>query len=523
MESIKKDSSINTNIDYSSTHVAGNIVSVNKTEAAEIEASSKESVNAEEFIIDNSNTPGYINLINHFAFQNQSIFEWFSDIVGSVLSKLNISDKETEAIQILSQNGINVDRSQIIGIKDHTIYLTNGVTVMTRQDGTVSFIKAELDDTFGGSLSVGYDKNGNIIASWIDYDDQTLSIRNLDDLLYLLDHFHIDMSNITSVDEDSISFNRNGLDYEVYISGDLLSIVERVGQFQGLIGMISNGHFINGSETTSIFDEMSEYSGQYGGNQHSFISNIDKLLTDDRIIRSLMNSFPELNNYSEAERMEIMEAYLTEICKHGCGYVAMVNTIFEQYIGREKEFESIFGFPMYTVGDSGIPDFNYEYLILEYVNYIWSHSVYDIVELSGYDGTVNRDAEDLALNPDQGEDTAKITGTGQSIKDQFEAFMKETYNMDVDVSFISTKTGMEASQFILNNFDENSNTQYIIAVKGSELYDVNGDLTNENVGAHAMCVTGINADGQIEVSSWGKKFTIDLNDIEWVYVTEIAY
>ena len=64
----------------------------------------------------------------------------------------------------------------------------------------------------------------------------------------------------------------------------------------------------------------------------------------------------------------------------------MINSLFVEYEGKEKEFLDKFGFPMYNINEEGDIDFNYEYLILDFFSYIHVRCEgYTIQEIYGED------------------------------------------------------------------------------------------------------------------------------------------
>lgn len=505
MADIQKGVNVNTNINFTGASQTGDITNVNKTEARQAESYSRQVVNSEEFDVNDNETNNYNKVIFQSDFNNQNIFEWISDAVGSFLSKININDSEERAVQFLNEHGINVDRSQVIGIDDGAIYLTNGTVVVTSSSGNILGIRCQYDDTFDGELYVSFNEDGEIRFVNCNYDGDTIFINNFDDFLLLINSYGLTLGNISSITEDSIILNRNGIEYEVYVSGDLYSIFEGTGESRRLIAIIKNGNVLEPSaDTMSILNDISMYTGQYGGNQMTFRYDIDKLMNDERIMKSVMDSFPELNACTEEVRLQIIESYFDKLCEGGCGYIAVINSLFEQYQGREQEFEEIFGFPMYNIDDSGFPDYNYEYLVVAFANFVWSNSDYNIFQVSGYDGS----SVSILMRPET--------------REQFEAFLRVSYGLNVNINNIYTLRGTYTSQFLLENFDESFQTQYILSASNFTLEGLDGVEMHVSSG-HDMYVTGITEDGQIEVSSWGEKYFIDLSDVEWAYIAQVTY
>ena len=112
---------------------------------------------------------------------------------------------------------------------------------------------------------------------------------------------------------------------------------------------------------TDPFDD----KGMYGGNQNGFNGGeVKKFLWfnyvdgEDKELFKYVRKHPEYRHYSDKQIHELFE----EIDDHGCTYVAAANSIFNEYKGREKEFEETFGFPM--IGENG--DLNFNMLVLDF-------------------------------------------------------------------------------------------------------------------------------------------------------------
>ena len=307
--------------------------------------------------------------------------------------------------------------------------------------------------------------------------------------------------------------NTNEAVYSFYENGDIKYISYKSGEYKNIgLSFDRNGNIIGGSYIDEnenyipidIFGEYNVNAIQYGGSQMDFKYNIEKLLQDPLIIERLKEYFPNAT-------MEDYECYLLKICNVGCGYTALINSLFEQYEGREQEFLDKFGFPMYDIKEDGTIDYNYEYLILDYFNYVWGNSGYSIEELYGDTG---KDVQDGSLQEDQSYDKGKATGTIPKIDQLFSSFLKEKYNIvsTIDVSNWSSATEDNYID-IYNSLKKDDNTSIILSAAGIDLYDMEGNLVYSNVGGHAMYITGIAEDGKIKVSSWGEEYIVDLSNV----------
>ena len=158
-----------------------------------------------------------------------------------------------------------------------------------------------------------------------DYKARTDSIcENINSLISVIDQL-----------SETISPGR-GLFTSGYISGNLRTAVNRY------LLVSRNLHRIavnNLPDVNPSFDD----EGSYGGDQGS----AQKVYLDEDIQEIVRKYYPD---YSDQEIRDL----LIELNSEGCGYVALCNTIFWEFVGREEEFEEIFGFPMYKDGDVNV-------------------------------------------------------------------------------------------------------------------------------------------------------------------------
>ena len=120
---------------------------------------------------------------------------------------------------------------------------------------------------------------------------------------------------------------------------------------------------------SSIFSPENSEIRQYGGNQNDFDYKFEELIVDERIWGEIQSVYPVEDFESREEALYFYSRYLQLIADVGCGYVAVANSIFLFFEGREKDFLDTFGFEMYEVREDGRIDYNYELLILKYFNY----------------------------------------------------------------------------------------------------------------------------------------------------------
>ncbi|MDR1687864.1 MAG: C39 family peptidase [Clostridiales bacterium] len=201
----------------------------------------------------------------------------------------------------------------------------------------------------------------------------------------------------------------------------------------------------------------------YGGIQHAPLLLYS--LEEDPNYKNFLKELLHLNSDEEIEK------YLREFNKNGCGYISMTNTIFVQYAGRPDEFERIFGFPMYQIDETGTIKYNFEYLVI------------DLYNSSGNIGN--------GTNP-------------KSQKKILENYLKSK----------GVKVSVTNEKFDVKGVEEALKTgQVIIEQRPVILYNMDGGKEFADAG-HSIIVTGIDDNGNLIVSSWGKRYIIKPEDYE---------
>ena len=209
--------------------------------------------------------------------------------------------------------------------------------------------------------------------------------------------------------------------------------------------------------------------GYYGGKQHGCIERWlnEETAVKQQIIEIMHKYFPE---YTEAD----IQTFLDEMNHHGCHYMAVVNTIFAQYVGREELFEKTFGFPMYD--ENG-------------------HVNSDLLMLDFYARQNAKDGEHSSLGyyeiNSQWQDYLRDKGVKVEVKH---------INLDIDDFYTQAEKG-----------------EIIIGYSPLRLRDRNGNLVDNRDGGHATVIIGvetINGKKMYKVSSWGKEYWIDPDDFK---------
>lgn len=227
--------------------------------------------------------------------------------------------------------------------------------------------------------------------------------------------------------------------------------------------------------------------GYYGGNQMVFRPM-------DAEERAEMYEIFKRNHPDIELSDEEFQNYLSKMSNEACGYVALCNTIFQEYEGREAEFEATFGFPMYD--ENHRPN----YIPLEMDLY----SQMDNIDPSGNPDLwrdYNPDLDGPESDYDYWNDS---TGPGTN---RFELeYYLETYMLQHGVN-VEVNTDPIVTPELYDNIVASGQQVNVLLLNG-DLYNMDGTVA-QAIGGHWMTVTGVTEDGKYLVSSWGKQYYID--------------
>ena len=450
---------------------------------------------------------------------------------GDILS-IKYGDKKLN--DILSNDDIKNIKNIQENIMFDTVELENGVQIILDKNGDISRIKingkiidkeifesikqnniplnsikecAKVDDTryrieLNNDIIMGINTIDNSISYYTygEYDLTNIfnnySGLNLNDISNAVINGNY-LSVVTSADVKYVFDMRSSLLSNIVMNGEIFRIDE-------------NGNIINGdgTNTFSIFDLNNINNEQYGGSQMDFRNHVEELLKDPNIMKIFQENFPNAS-------YEDYELYCKKLCNVGCGYTAMVNSIFSAYEGKEQEFYDTFGFGMYTITPDGTIDYNYEPLILDWFTYYW-HEYKDYENIEDIYGNIaDVISGDAALT---GEISTGATGT--PLVDCYEVFsnwINDKYNINYEYTHVVDID--KNNLFNEKEFKEiiNNNLQVVYDSYGYDLYYIDpntgerGEIYSEDGGGHAMYVTGFTDNGDMIVSSWGKQYILDIS------------
>ena len=274
----------------------------------------------------------------------------------------------------------------------------------------------------------------------------------------------------------------------------------------GKDGSLNYGFYVdseNNVQPIGIFSDYSNSNRQFGERQSNFKNNSAELLKDPLILEELEKQFPGTS-------LSQKQSYLNYIADRCCGFVGKVNGLYEQYEGKEKEFKDTFGFDMYKVDSDGNVDYNGEYMVLKFFDYIY--------------------AEKGNKNMNQ----IKNMTTGHTLAEskKFETFLKDKYDVDCEVNGYKSSSYSNETQYdtvtgasagtisymyskndILSVYDQlvkEGHDDIMIGATRYDLTDYDNGSKYVSYGSHAMSVVGKEGDDLI-VSSFGRKYKLNLD------------
>lgn len=364
----------------------------------------------------------------------------------------------------------------------------------TSEEHLVSIIKSVEPNNWFEKVGDWFGDIGLTISGWF-------GNLNINSYLNNIDEYHkkvLDKNNTTikqlrkifqTVRNDDTSYSRK---YQSEISESLVipikSFIDELILIVEPNGLNFNNDTINSrlSSLSEILREnikkiispsyINEEDGYYGGNQSNPRKRWKQSNETDTIREIVKKYHPD---YSDEQIFDLLKQMESE----GCGYMALTNTIFKQYIGREQEFEETFGFPMYD--ENGNP--NYDYIMLDL------YCSEDDVSVSG-----------LYNAGDSSQATSEIVWENYLAK----------HNINVDVKRIEDVTVDNIEDLLLEGEIICGGKYRLLNADGTVRQESHKQLDGRYSG-HMMVITGteiVNGKKMYVVSSWGYKLYIDPSD-----------
>lgn len=281
-------------------------------------------------------------------------------------------------------------------------------------------------------------------------------------------------------------------------------------------------------ERTPIFNGTNGYGGDQGDMSHSKngVKFFWWVFGEDKEIYDFIRQQPGFEHYSEQQIHDLID----QINNEGCGYVALVNTMFWEFPGTEAEFEQLYGFPMRD------KDGNYNFNKMLIDLYCKTDDKYFLTEDAGKAALINDillDYEDkpeeferiygVKYVPSSDEIPAEVSNailnrydgevasyqsqgtTTYSQENRLKAYLHQK-GIDADVT---CETSSTMSIDSVRNSLESGTVVKLGLTKGAQLCDESGTVQTTLNGGHAVIITGVTEDGRYIISSWGEKYYVD--------------
>lgn len=306
------------------------------------------------------------------------------------------------------------------------------------------------------------------------------------------------------------------------ISNDIVDFSDINVKSVALSDIKLNFDFVNSKSGVDVY-----LNDRYGGNQSDVFSIIkDSILGNTQsdidllkasVLKTLITKY--YPNITDVEMINLCEVYASG----GCGYMALANTI-ATYIGNLENGASIFkerfGYDLYIERD-GKKIYNLEAIALDlFLNYRSTDSLEQIIS-----------GKNLGLNV--GLVTSESTNEPYTANELYTAAYNFLYPKGFEVysdctvidennvknNLITSIANSDSSSFKIlcaAQFDLNLLND-ATEISESDIALTNSSISNnriENIGGHAMLVTGMNADGNLLVSSWSDRYSFDSNSIQ---------
>jgi hypothetical protein len=239
-------------------------------------------------------------------------------------------------------------------------------------------------------------------------------------------------------------------------------------------------------------------NGEYGGNQCSPNIAATSAPEEYRQLCSIVhNSFPDMSQ-------EDIDAFLLKLRKESCGYVAMINTLFEEFIEKPDEFRRFFGYSMY---DSDV-SLNYNRVLVDLYCKKDNHNGGRFMFWT-WEFYANNEDRVWKKNEKDGKYSwhdHPYGNTEPQLIYRWESYCKE-YEIRAKVRVYTTVTP--------KNFNKYRKKGYIpVLARNYKIVDDNGkeDISK---GGHYMTITGVTDDQKkFVVSSWGKRYYLNPKDVK---------
>ena len=242
-----------------------------------------------------------------------------------------------------------------------------------------------------------------------------------------------------------------------------------------------DSHTVEPYEVDNIVFDKNYRKGRYGGDQGSLHYNADaekKQWIYEHILKK---------NLGKDMTTDELDKYFEEMNNTGCGYVALLNTVFVHFQGKEDEFEKTFGFVHFQGREAEFEK-------------TFGYPMYD------KNGNLNYDALFADIYTTKYSDGKKFEGLyPEEGEELIEGFLKDR-GVNCDAKITSDVSPENIDTLLYDG------KQVIIHYYDGNIYPVDGGDPH-SISAHDMVITGVTEDGKYIVSSWGKKYYLDPKEV----------
>lgn len=253
----------------------------------------------------------------------------------------------------------------------------------------------------------------------------------------------------------------------------------------------------------TVYNSIDEYGASQRSPFETTTSNPEEYAQLSNIVKS---HFPEWNENQIRE-------FIEKLKQEGCGYVAMINSLFDEFTNNHSAFQQAFGFDMYAL--DGTLNFN-QVLVDLYCtmdNHIGGRFLFFT-----WDTVVENEDRVWVDDDKDGKFEWKDKPFGNNevqMKYRWETYCKR-HGIDVKVEINQMITPKNYMKYAKKG-------SVCILCSKFTIYNQDGKSTEVKNG-HFMTITGVTEDMKYIVSSWGKRYTLDPKDIQgFKYYQVIRY
>lgn len=209
------------------------------------------------------------------------------------------------------------------------------------------------------------------------------------------------------------------------------------------------------------------------------------------------NSFPDISQ-------EEIDALILKLRKEACGYTAMVNSLFEEFIDRPDEFRSIFGVSLFR--DDGGLNFNPILVDLYCKRDNYSGGRFLFWTWDFYTKNEDRIWKDEDKDGKYEWIDRPFGNIEAQLKYRWETYCK-SFGIRAKVSLISAVTPKNYHTYRKKGFVS-------VLARNYKMTNDKGAVTSIT-GGHYMSITGVTEDKKkYVVSSWGGRYYLDPKDVK---------